>query len=275
MPLFMDIHEISGGVTAAAVAEAHAADVAIQAKHDVTYMKYWVNESKGKIFCLCSAPNAEAADRVHREAHGLAAERIIEVDPDMAEGFLGGGQVAATGVALLPETKGLDPGLRTLLFTDLVGSTAMTQRLGDKAAMEILDLHDRIVRKALAATGGREIKHLGDGIMAVFISAEEAVRCSSLIQDEMARQGALAGQEPVRIRIGSASGEPVERHGDFFGSTVQLAARLCGHADPSQTLVSTSVTELCADKGFRFEDLGEVNLKGFEEPVHAHAAVAG
>jgi len=275
MPLFMDIHEISGGVTAAAVAEAHAADVAIQAKHDVTYMKYWVNESKGKIFCLCSAPNAEAADRVHREAHGLAAERIIEVDPDMAEGFLGGGQVAATGVALLPETKGLDPGLRTLLFTDLVGSTAMTQRLGDKAAMEILDLHDRIVRKALAATGGREIKHLGDGIMAVFISAEEAVRCSSLIQDEMARQGALAGQEPVRIRIGSASGEPVERHGDFFGSTVQLAARLCGHADPSQTLVSTSVTELCAGKGFRFEDLGEVNLKGFEEPVHAHAAVAG
>lgn len=275
MPLFMDIHEISGGVTAAAVAEAHAADVAIQAKYGVNYMKYWINESKGRVFCLCSAPSADAADRVHRDAHGLTAERIIEVDPDVAEGFLGGGSVAATGVALLPETSTIDSGLRTLLFTDLVGSTAMTQRLGDKAAMQILDHHDTIVRKALAASGGREIKHLGDGIMAVFTSAEQAVRCSSMIQLEMSRDGALAGLEPVRVRIGSAAGEPVERHGDFFGSTVQLAARLCAYAEPSQTLVSTSVTELCADKGFRFQDLGEINLKGFEEPVRAHAALVG
>lgn len=265
----MDIHVIAGGVSAAAVAEAHKADVAIQAKHDVNYIKYWVNESKGKIFCLCSAPNAEAADRVHREAHGLAAERIIEVDPDMADDFLGDTIVAATGAAMLP-SEGLDTGLRTLLFTDIVGSTAMTQRLGDKAAMEILDFHDEVVRRALVATGGREIKHLGDGIMAVFLTAEQAVECGAIIQSQMA---AAKGDQPIQIRIGSASGEPVERHGDFFGSTVQLAARLCGHADPSQTLVSTEVTQLCDDKKFRFHDVGEISLKGFEQPVHAYAVM--
>lgn len=273
MPLYMDIHEVNG-VTAEAVAEAHFADVAVQSKHGVEYVKYWVNESQGKIFCLCNAPNAEAADNVHREAHGLAAERIIEVDPELAEGFMGGGIVAPTGAVLLPTTQQCDPGIRTILFTDIVDSTVMTQRLGDKAAMAILDRHDGVVRKALASAGGREVKHLGDGIMAVFTSAQQAVLCASQIQDEIARQVMPeAGDHAVRLRIGSACGEPVERHGDFFGSTVQLAARLCGRAAPNQTLVSSAVTELCADKRFRFEDIGEVTLKGFDAPVRAFAAI--
>ena len=78
MPLFMDVHSL-GEVSLADVAKAHEADLAIQGQHDVSYLRYWVDERQGKIFCLCEAPNAEAANTVHREAHGLVAEEIYEV----------------------------------------------------------------------------------------------------------------------------------------------------------------------------------------------------
>jgi len=79
MALFMDVHNISGGVTEADVAGAHAADLATQGPHDVNYLKYWVDEEAGKIFCLVEAPDAEAANTVHREAHGLVADEIYKV----------------------------------------------------------------------------------------------------------------------------------------------------------------------------------------------------
>jgi Protein of unknown function (DUF4242) len=79
MPLFMDMHNMEGGVSAADVAKAHEADVATQAAHGVNYKQYWVDEKAGKIFCLVEAPDAEAANTVHREAHGLVADEIFEV----------------------------------------------------------------------------------------------------------------------------------------------------------------------------------------------------
>ena len=79
MALFMDVHSIAGGVSEADVAGAHAADLATQGKHDVNYLKYWVDEDAGKIFCLVEAPDAEAANTVHREAHGLVADEIYMV----------------------------------------------------------------------------------------------------------------------------------------------------------------------------------------------------
>ena len=79
MALFMDMHNLDGGVTAADVANAHAADVAAQDAHGVNYLRYWVDEKQGKIFCLVEAPDAEAANTVHREAHGLVADAIYPV----------------------------------------------------------------------------------------------------------------------------------------------------------------------------------------------------
>ena len=76
---------------------------------------------------------------------------------------------------------------------------------------------------------------------------------------------------PVKVRIGAAAGEPVENHLDLFGSTVQLAARLCSHAQPDQSLVSNAVAELCIGKGLTFQDMGEISLKGFDRPVRVHA----
>lgn len=79
MPLYMDIHKDVSGLTADAVEEAHEKDLEIQEKYGVNYMKYWFNEDDGTVFCLCEAPNKEAAEAVHREAHGLVADEIIEV----------------------------------------------------------------------------------------------------------------------------------------------------------------------------------------------------
>jgi hypothetical protein len=79
MPLFMDVHNLDGGVSVTDVGNAHMADLQTQGKHDVNYVRYWVDEGKGKIFCLVEAPSAEAANTVHREAHGLVADAIYEV----------------------------------------------------------------------------------------------------------------------------------------------------------------------------------------------------
>jgi len=79
MPLYMDVHTLDGPVSADDVAKAHTADLQEQGKHDVRYLRYWVSEREGKIFCLVEAPSAEAASTVHREAHGLVADQVLEV----------------------------------------------------------------------------------------------------------------------------------------------------------------------------------------------------
>lgn len=272
MPTYMDIHNIPG-VTAEAVGTAHLADIATQAKYGVVYHKYWLNEAQGKVFCLCSAPSAEAAMIVHREAHGLVAEKIVEVAPEVAEGFLGGCEVNSDGAALVPGGAGneRDSGIRTILFTDIVGSTSMTQRLGDDASIALLKVHDDIVRSALDSCGGREVKHTGDGVMASFMSAAAAVRCAIKIHETLAEHTWESDDSCVKVRIGAAAGEPVESNRDLFGSTVQLASRLCSHAQPQQSLVSNVVAELCIGKNFAFQDLGPVMLKGFDHAVKVSA----
>ena len=274
MPLYMDIHEL-GDVSAEDVAKAHVADLEAQEKYGVNYLKYWVNEKCGKVFCLVEAPNAEAANSCHREAHGLVARKIIEIQPELADGFLGRDiETDAAGAVLLPGggADARDPGIRTVLFTDIVDSTTLTHSLGDEAALGLFGVHDTIVRDALSALGGREVKHTGDGIMASFVSAAGAVRCAIQIQRELARHEEANPERPLKVRVGAAAGEPVEQNNDLFGSTVQLAARLCSHAQPEQILVTSAIAELCIGKGLQFEDLGEVDLKGFSYPVRAHAA---
>ena len=270
----MDIHNLPEGTTPEDIAKAHAKDMETQRKYGVEYRKYWVNESGKKLFCLVNAPNAEAAECVHREAHGMMAEKLIEIQPELAEGFLGGVETNAAGAAILPSggTDARDPGIRTVLFTDVVNSTTLTQSLGDEAALAMLGVHDTIVRDALSALGGREVKHTGDGIMASFISPAGAVRCAIQIQRELANHAKSNPERSLKVRVGAAVGEPVEQRNDLFGSTVQLASRLCAHAQPEQILVSNAIAELCLGKGLLFEDLGEVTLKGFGYPVRAHAA---
>lgn len=150
----------------------------------------------------------------------------------------------------------------TILFTDMEGSTPLTQRLGDEKAQEVLRSHNTAIRDALRAHHGREIKHTGDGIMASFHSARRAVECAITIQQSLAER-----DEGVRIRIGLNAGEPVAEGRDLFGTAVQLASRVCAQAEPGSILVSNVVRELAAGKGFLFSDRGNFVPRGFEDPV--------
>jgi len=160
-------------------------------------------------------------------------------------------------------------GLVTILFTDVEGSTALTQRLGDAKAQEVLRTHNRIVRDALKAHSGSEIKHTGDGIMASFASASRALECAIAMQRAFAAHNESA-EEPIRVRVGLNAGEPIAEEKDLFGTAVQLAARICAHAEASQILIPEGVRHLVAGKGFLFSDRGEVALRGFEDPVRLH-----
>jgi len=271
----MDIHTVDGA-SAPDVVKAHEADLAIQSEHHVECLKYWFNEDCGKLFCLFEAPSAEATQDVHRHAHGLVAGKIIEVDPELVDGFMGDAEVNPGGAVLLPNARDpdqRDTGIRSIMFTDIVGSTELTQQHGDEGAMLFVDTHDSIVRDALAQCEGREVKHTGDGIMASFISAAAAVRCACSIQAALAEHREKNPDIFLQVRIGLAAGEPVEKRNDLFGSTVQLAARLCAHAEVGQVLVSNVVAELCDGKGIEFHDKGKTQLKGFKQPVHAKAAL--
>ena len=166
-------------------------------------------------------------------------------------------------------------GLVTILFTDMEGSTALTQRLGDAKAQEILREHNTVIRDALKAHGGSEIKHTGDGIMASFGSASRALKCAVAIQQAFAppdRSLPVRAETPypVRVRIGLNAGDPVAEERDLFGTAVQLAARICARADPGQVLAANVVRELAAGKGFLFSDHGDVALRGFEDPVRLY-----
>jgi class 3 adenylate cyclase len=263
MPIFMDRHDMEGA-TAENVAEAHRKDLAIQDKYGVKYMTYWFDFQRGTGFCLVDAPDAATAACVHREAHGEVANAIIPVDLAAVEAFLGRiGDPRAAPDAAIPELNG---GLRAVMFTDIVGSTELTARLGDAAALELLQVHDALVRHGLDVHKGREVKHTGDGIMAAFDKVANAVRAAADIQRRFSAYNAEAS-ESLNIRIGIHAGEPVAHHNDLFGATVQLASRLCSEAEADGIVVSGLVRGMCDDEAARFVALGERRLKGFAEKV--------
>jgi class 3 adenylate cyclase len=160
-------------------------------------------------------------------------------------------------------------GLVTILFSDVEGSTALTQRVGDAKAREVLRAHERIVREALRAHGGSEVKALGDGFMASFASATRALESAIAMQKAFAAHNESA-DEPISMCIGLNAGEPIAEEKDLFGTAVNMAARIAARAEGGEILASDVVRQLVAGKGFLFSDRGEVELKGFEEPVRLY-----
>jgi len=158
---------------------------------------------------------------------------------------------------------------RTVLFTDVEGSTALTQRFGDLAARELLREHEQITRGALKAHGGSEVKTMGDGFMASFASTARAVQCAVSMQRAFAERNESA-EVQIDVRIGLNAGEPIAEQEDLFGTPVIVASRLAAEAKGGQILVSDVVRQLIAGKGFQIADCGEVEMKGFDSPLHAY-----
>jgi class 3 adenylate cyclase/pimeloyl-ACP methyl ester carboxylesterase len=158
-----------------------------------------------------------------------------------------------------------------VLFTDLVGSTSLADQLGDVAADELRQTHDEAVAAAVAAQDGTVIKYTGDGAFAEFATASCALMAAQSITSRVHDHNAVTRGPALRLRIGIAAGEPIERDGDLHGSAVNLAARVCDNAATGETLVTGAVRDLTIGKAFNFEDRGTVALKGFAEPQHLYA----
>jgi hypothetical protein len=258
MPLYMDRHDLPDA-TAADVAAAHMRDLEVQDGFGVRFVTYWFEEDAGSGFCLIEGPNEEAVVAAHRAAHGLLPSNVIEVDQAVVRGFFGRLNTHPPGEPYI------ESAFRAILFTDIVDSTRLTQQLGDRAAMTFLRAHDSVVRAVLARFGGSEVKHTGDGIMAAFTSAFQAVSAAMQIQRTLQDPG--SAPEHLHVRVGVAAGEPVTEQDDLFGAAVQQAARLCALARPDCIVVSSAVRDICRGKEIRFSDGGPIALKGFDEPI--------
>jgi class 3 adenylate cyclase len=160
--------------------------------------------------------------------------------------------------------------MATVLFTDLVGSTDLMTRLGDKAYDELRDEHFARLREVMAARGGDEVKNTGDGLLVVFPSAVEALAAAVATQEATDDHGHVAG-EPLAVRVGLSVGEVAfAADGDVFGTPVVEAARLVAAARPSQILCTTLVRAIAGSRtAVEFGDAGELALKGLPDPVSA------
>jgi class 3 adenylate cyclase len=183
------------------------------------------------------------------------------------------GRIAADVGRSRPDlSRAVSPdGTVTVLFTDIEGSTQLTESLGDAEWIRVLRAHNALIRDQVAAHSGIEVKSQGDGFMLAFASAEDALRCAIEIQRALVE--APSDGHRLRVRIGLHTGEPIREEDDFYGKSVILAARIAAEARGGEILVSRLVRELTEGSGlFSFIDPTDVELKGLSG-MHSLSAV--
>jgi AraC-like DNA-binding protein len=253
MPIYMDIHNVPG-VKANNVAEAHQMDIKHQDECGCKSMTYWIDEERENVFCLIEAPNKAAVKEMHRRAHGLIPNKIIEVDSGLVNSFLGriydpeAAEISDDGLKVFN-----DPSFRILLVTSITDSNLLRFLLGLEKTNELLHSHNSIIRKNLALHGGREAEHEGSGFIISFTSAAKAIACATAIQLEMLK----AHADAFDFRMAINAGEPVEKSSKLFGDTIQFASNMCAIAGNFQIAVAPSVKELAS------KDLLQGNKKDF------------
>jgi class 3 adenylate cyclase len=214
---------------------------------------------------------APPLDEVQRTAAAIPDARLVVLDGDSMWPYIGDVEAVVAAIeeflaekpAPGPAASAAPGGMVTILFTDIASSTALSQRLGDAQAQEVRRAHNSIVREALRSHGGSEIKHTGDGIMASFSSASRALECAVAVQRAVAERR----DANLQVHVGLNAGEPIAEEEDLFGTAVDLARRICDHAEGAEILASNVVREIAAGKGFLFSDRGATALRGFEDPV--------
>ncbi len=247
MPIYMDVH-IVPGVKARDVAEAHRKDMIHQGEHNCKCMTYWIDETRENVFCLIEAPDKAAVENMHREAHGLIPNKIIEVNSAVVESFLGRiydpeeATVTNDGLKVFH-----DPSYRILLLTKLTDPLLLKQQLGAEKSSELLNRHNHIIRRNLFLHHGREAEYKGTDFIISFSSAAGAVACALAIQKEM--QEILPGASSFTISVNA--GEPLDKSNRFFGDAIRRGTNLCSIAKNNQVAVSSSVKELLTKDYFQ------------------------
>jgi adenylate cyclase len=189
----------------------------------------------------------QTANIIRKEGFGAAVRSSIEDLADWAE-------------VERPDLARLAPdGNVAILFSDIEDSTALNERIGDRAWVRLIGRHDKMIRRHVQSHKGHVVKSQGDGFMVAFADPDQAVRCSVDVQRAL-----LKRPNEIRVRIGIHSGKSVRRGDDLFGRNVAMAARVAAEADGGETLVSDAVREAVeGSDDITFDDGREVELKGF------------
>jgi class 3 adenylate cyclase len=191
------------------------------------------------------------------------ADHVLFYERDITDRMVGEVQEFLTGSR---DEAEVDRVLATVLFTDIVDSTKRAAELGDRQWRILRERHDGAVRQQLARFRGHEIKNLGDGFLATFDGPARAVRCAAAISDVVQPLG-------ITVRSGLHTGEIELTPGDVTGIAVHIAARVAAEAEAGETVVSSTVRDLVAGSGLRFQDRGIRALKGLPEEVHLYSVL--
>lgn len=194
----------------------------------------------------------QTANLVRREGFGAAVRSSIEDLADWAE-------------VERPDLARVTPdGQVVILFSDIEESTALNERIGDRAWVKLISAHDKLVRRLVSNHGGHVVKSQGDGFMIAFARPEQAVRCAISIQRALEENAKRQRQNRIRVRIGIHMGRSVRRGDDLFGLNVAMAARVAAQAAGGETLVSEPVRDALSDcDDVCFDGGRDVELKGF------------
>jgi AraC-like DNA-binding protein len=244
MPIFMDRHEVPG-VTGADVATAHQKDLEVQARYECRALTYWFDEARSVAFCLVEAPDAGAVTRMHREAHGLVPNRIIQVQADLVETFLGRiGDPAATEATGEVGTPVLvDSAFRTVLAVELKDVAILAVRDGVAATQELLRAQDAIISDAIQQHKCGKGAKSDDVYLVTSPTASNAVACARQIQSALGPRTVGDGrtsESTLSVGIGLSAGHPVDDRTDLFGDAIQLAKRMCRLARDNRILVASA-----------------------------------
>jgi AraC-like DNA-binding protein len=257
MPIYMDLHTIQG-VTAKAVAEAHFLDVKIQDDYFCKALTYWVDESKGCVFCLFDAPDKESVRELHAKSHGLIPHEIIEVNMDVVHAFLGRIQDPAD---IKPDHNHVkvfhDPAFRIILLTKTMDVRLLIHSLGRERAEEMSLLYSTVVRDEVRSRGGSEVYRREEGFVTSFTSHDAALESALAIQKKLKGKARELG-----LRIALHGGNPVEKLGSIFGSTLRFASFLTSIGDDGQIMISSVVRELIREN--------DLNLSTSNKDTRSH-----
>lgn len=240
MPIYMDVHMVPG-VKARAVAQAHQQDLLIQQDYGCKCMTYWVDEERETVFCLIEAPDKDAVKEMHRKAHGLIPNKVIEVSNNIVQSFLGriydpeGAEESEDGLKVISEAS-----FRVLLLTFTIDPVVIEHRLGKAATTLLFSKHQQLIRNYIIAFSGSEVENVGSGFILSFSSASKAVSCALGILNATDQTDAAY----LGLKMSIQGGEPIEKSSKLFGDTLQKAHHLGNIARHGSVVIADKVRQL-------------------------------
>ncbi len=244
MPIFMDIHLLND-IDVETAKTAHLADLAVQEKYGVKYHQFWINEATHTAFCLIEGPDKESCAAVHREAHGIEACQIVEVEGGMYDLFMGKDQVIDHGLVRHPNGE-IDSGFRFILSLDIIAKTTASDKV-DFSSLKLPNIPRGKAIELINRFDGQVIPAKAfDCVIGTFISPKAALKAAYAIQKLFDQKSGkeLLNTWNIKYNMGISIGQPLTEEEGFFEKAVQVSYRLCQIAEHREILVSKYFEEI-------------------------------